>query len=54
VARESRLDLAATGLAMAAVASEIFAADEKAFARRQAAFGALQSGDVVPTERRVR
>lgn len=45
VGRASRLDLAATGLTMAAVAAEIFAADEKAFAHRQAAFGALQSRD---------
>jgi hypothetical protein len=50
VGRESRLDLAATGLTMAAVAAEIFTADEKAFAHRQAAFGALQSRDAWATD----
>jgi ADP-ribosylglycohydrolase len=38
VGRASRLDLAATGHTMAAVATEIFAADEAAFAHRRAAF----------------
>lgn len=43
VAKESRLDLQAGGLAMAAVAAEIFAADEVAFGRRRAAVRDLQA-----------
>ena len=54
VGRASRLDLAAIGLTMAAVAAEVFTADEKAFAQRQAAFGALQSSDSAPTDRKGR
>jgi ADP-ribosylglycohydrolase len=41
VAKASRLDLRASGLAMATVAKEIFAADEAVFSRRSAAFRAL-------------
>lgn len=50
VGRESRLDLAATGLTMAAVAAEIFAADEEAFGRRRAAFADLKTARVTTVE----
>ena len=49
VGRESRLDLAATGLAMAEVATEIFAADEAAFAARRSAMDGLQTSATPPS-----
>ncbi|WP_353647589.1 ADP-ribosylglycohydrolase family protein [Nakamurella sp. A5-74] len=45
VARESRLDLRAGGLRMAAVAQAIRTADAAAFARREHAFAALTAAD---------
>ena len=49
VGRASRLDLAATGLAMAEVAAEIFAADEAAFAARRSAMDALLTSATPPS-----
>ena len=49
VGRASRLDLAATGLTMAEVAAEIFAADEAAFAARRSAVDALLTSATPPS-----
>jgi hypothetical protein len=49
VGRESRLDLAATGLTMAEVATEIFAADEAAFAARRSAMDGLRTSATPPS-----